>query len=126
MTSCNAALFVIHQKGLLMTVLTTLAALTPILAVFLFLVLLRLPAMRAMPVSLLLTAALAVLIWRMPPVQVLAASLEGVIIAVSILWIVFGAILLLNTLRESGAMDAIRDGFMHITPDRRVQAIIIA
>lgn len=109
-----------------MTVLTILAALTPILAVFIFLVLLRLPAMRAMPVSLLLTAALAVLIWRMPPVQVLAAALEGGIIAASILWIVFGAILLLNTLRASGAMDAIRNGFMHITPDRRVQAIIIA
>jgi lactate permease len=109
-----------------MTLLTTLTALTPILAVFLLLVLLRLPAVRAMPISLALTALLAMAIWRMPPVQVLAAALEGVIIAVSILWIVFGAILLLNTLRESGAIDAIRSGFMHITPDRRVQVIIVA
>jgi lactate permease len=109
-----------------MTILTTLTALTPILAVFIFLVLLRLPAVRAMPISLLLTAVLTMLVWRVPPIQVLAAALEGVIIAASILWIVFGAILLLNTLRESGAIDAIRNGFMHITADRRVQVIIIA
>jgi lactate permease len=109
-----------------MTVLTTLTALTPILAVFIFLVMLRMPAVRAMPISLVLTAALTILIWQVPPIQVLAASLEGLIIAASILWILFGAILLLNTLRESGAIDTIRNGFMHITPDRRVQAIIVA
>lgn len=109
-----------------MNILSTLAALTPILAVFLFLVLLRLPAVRAMPISLALTAAMAMLVWRVPPVQVLAATVEGLIIAVSILWIVFGAILLLNTLRASGAIDAIRNGFMHISADRRVQLIIIA
>src|SRR5690606_14464039 len=37
-----------------------------------------------------------------------------------------GAILLLYTLRESGAIATIRRGFMDISPDRRVQAIIIA
>lgn len=109
-----------------MTVLTTLTALTPILAVFIFLVLLRLPAVRAMPISLALTAVLTVIFWQVPIIQVAAAALEGVIIAASILWIVFGAILLLNTLRASGAIDAIRNGFMHITADRRVQVIIIA
>ncbi|BAL98831.1 MULTISPECIES: L-lactate permease [Caldilinea] len=103
-----------------------LTALTPILSVFLFLVLLRHPAVRAMPISLALTAVLTLLIWRVPAVQVLAAALEGLIIAASILWIIFGAILLLNTLRESGAIDAIRSGFMYISPDRRVQLIIIA
>ena len=109
-----------------MTVLTTLAAVTPILAVFVFLVILRMPAVRAMPISLLLTALVTIAIWQVPLVQVLASSVEGLIIAASILWILFGAILLLNTLRESGAIDTIRNGFMHITPDRRVQAIIVA
>ncbi len=109
-----------------MTILTTLVALTPILAVFIFLVILRMPAVRAMPISLLLTALAALLFWQVPLVQVIASALEGLIIAASILWILFGAILLLNTLRESGAIDTIRNGFMHITPDRRVQAIIVA
>ncbi|RYA82904.1 L-lactate permease, partial [Enterobacter cloacae complex sp. 4DZ1-17B1] len=39
---------------------------------------------------------------------------------------IFGAILLLNTLTKSGAMDTIRSGFLGITRDRRVQVIIIA
>jgi lactate permease len=109
-----------------MNTATLLTALTPILSVFLFLVLFRFPAVRAMPISLALTAALTMLFWRVPGVQVLAAALEGLMIAASILWIIFGAILLLNTLRESGAIDAIRNGFMYISADRRVQLIIIA
>lgn len=108
-----------------MTILTTLTALTPVLTVFIFLVLLRWPARRALPVSLAITAAAAILVWRVPPVHSLAAVIEGLIIALSILWIVFGAILLLNTLTASGALGVIRNGFMHISADRRVQVIII-
>ncbi len=44
----------------------------------------------------------------------------------SILWIIFGAILLLNTLKHSGAITAIRGGFSNISPDRRVQVVIVA
>ena len=42
------------------------------------------------------------------------------------LWIVFGAIFLLNTLKHTGAITTIRNGFTDISADRRVQAIIIA
>jgi lactate permease len=48
------------------------------------------------------------------------------IIAAELLYIIFGAILLLNTLRESGALRAIRRSFQDISPDRRVQVVIIA
>jgi lactate permease len=109
-----------------LNLLTLLVALTPILAVFILLVILRLPAVRAMPVSLVVTAVLSVLVWGMPVVHVIASAVEGVIIAASILWIIFGAILLLNTLTASGALNTIRNGFTHISNDRRVQVIIIA
>ncbi|KIL42850.1 lactate permease [Jeotgalibacillus alimentarius] len=109
-----------------MTFLQMLTALTPVLAVFLFLVILRLPATKAMPISLAVTALLAFFVWQVPVVHLSAAVIEGLIIAVSILWIVFGAILLLNTLKKSGALDSIRNGFTQITADRRVQLIIIA
>lgn len=109
-----------------MTIITTLVALTPVLAVFILLVLFRLPARRAMPISLLVTAVFALLIWRIPPLHVLASIIEGIIITLSILWIIFGAILLLNTLTASGALDSIRSGFSHVSRDRRVQLIIIA
>ncbi|MDL4840868.1 L-lactate permease [Aquibacillus rhizosphaerae] len=109
-----------------MNILEFITALTPILSVFIFLVVLRMPATKAMPISFLATALLALFIWKIPIVQVLAASIEGIIVAISILWIVFGAILLLNTLSKSGALDSIRNGFSKISNDRRVQLIIIA
>ncbi|MGM0842465.1 MAG: L-lactate permease [Bacillota bacterium] len=109
-----------------MSVLELLTSLTPVLAVLIFLVILRFPASVAMPVSFLLTAILSLVFWKIPIVQIGAASIEGIIIAFTILWIVFGAILLLNTLQNSGAMETIRNGFSMITPDRRVQVIIIA
>ena len=91
-----------------------------------FLVVLRWPATRAMPVAYVMTAAFALFLWDVAPVHVAAASLRGVIIAVSLLWIIFGAILLLQTLSESGAAASIRQGFMNVSRDRRVQLIIVA
>jgi len=97
----------------------------PILSVLVFLIVLRWPAMKAMAVSLLITAVLSGFIWQIPMVQITASIIEGWIIAGSILIIVFGAIFLLNTLTQSGSIAVIRQGFMHITPDRRIQLIII-
>lgn len=101
-------------------------SLLPILAVALFLVILRWPAKRAMPISYIVAAALALFAWQVPPSQVGAASIKGLIIACELLFIIFGAILLLNTLEESGALATIRRSFSDITEDRRVQVIIIA
>lgn len=101
-------------------------ALLPIIAVMFFLVVMRWPATRAMPVAYVMTAAFALFLWDVAPVHVAAASLRGVIIAVSLLWIIFGAILLLQTLSESGAAASIRQGFMNVSRDRRVQLIIVA
>lgn len=101
-------------------------SLLPILAVALFLVVLRWPASRAMPISYVTAAALSWLVWKTPVVQIAAASVGGLVIAAELLYIVFGAILLLNTLEESGALRRIRQSFHDISPDRRIQVIIIA
>ncbi len=101
-------------------------SLLPIITVALFLVILRWPASRAMPLSFATAIVLALAVWQVPAVQVLAASINGLIVAFTLLYIIFGAILLLNTLQESGAIKTIRKGFTDITPDRRVQVIIIA
>ncbi len=79
-----------------------------------------------MPVCYAVAAALALFVWKAPGTQVAAASLKGLVIAGTLLYIIFGAILLLNTLHESGALRVIRRGFTDITSDRRVQVIIIA
>lgn len=109
-----------------MTLLQTLTALTPVLAVFGLLVILRLPAVRAMPLSLAATALLAWSVWGVPERWIGAAALEGLAVAAAILWIIFGAVLLLGTLTASGAMDTIRHGFTRVTLDRRAQVIIVS
>ena len=104
----------------------TIVSLLPIITVAVFLVGLRWPASRAMPLSYAVAAVLALLVWQVPGLQVAAATINGLVIAFTLLYIIFGAILLLNTLQESGAIKTIRQGFTDITPDRRVQVIIIA
>ena len=103
-----------------------LASLLPIAAVAVFLVGLRWPASRAMPLCYIVAVLLALFMWQVPFVRVAAASVNGFIIALTLLYIIFGALLLLNTLQRSGGLGVIRAGFTSITPDRRVQVIIIA
>ncbi len=101
-------------------------ALLPILSIFLFLVILRWPAVRAMPVGYVITVVLAYSFWKMPPTTIAASSIKGLMICFMLMWIIFGAIVLLMTLRHSGALATIRHGFLNISPDRRVQAIVVA
>ena len=105
--------------------LAALAA-TPILVAGILIVGFRVPARTAMPITYALTATIAVLVWGMPGSVVAAASIQGLFITFDILMIIFGAILLLNTLKYSGALAVIRHGFSEISTDRRVQVIIIA
>ena len=103
-----------------------IAALVPIAAVFIFLVVMQLSAKVAMLYAYLATVVLAVALWGTDIAKVAGATANGVITAITLLYIVFGAILLLYTVQESGAIQAIKRGFTDISPDRRVQAIIIA
>ncbi len=106
--------------------LLALLALAPIIVVAIFLVGMRWPARRVMPMSYAVAAVLALAVWRVPPLTVTAASLKGLLIAGELLFIVFGAILLLATVTRSGAIATIRGCFSDISPDRRVQVIIVA
>jgi lactate permease len=101
-------------------------SLLPIVSVGVLLVVLRWPAARAMPICFLVAAGLSLLVWQVPILQVAAASVKGLVIAGELLYIIFGAILLLNTLEESGGLSTIRATFRGVSPDRRVQVIIIA
>ncbi len=103
-----------------------LFALFPIVLTGILLLGLQWSAKKAMPVVLLVTALMAFFIWDMSFNRIAASSLQGLVITSSVLWIVFGAIFLLNTLKHTGAISVIRNGFTKVSPDRRVQAIIIA
>jgi lactate permease len=102
-----------------------LLAIAPIAGVLFLVAALHWPARRAMPPALLITVAAALFVWQVPGMTVLASVIQGLLATFSILYIVFGALLLLAMLRESGGLATMRQGFIQISPDRRVQAIIV-
>jgi lactate permease len=103
-----------------------LLAFTPIALSGVLLVGLSWPAKKAMPLVYVVTTLIALFFWGVSFNRVAAATIEGLIITVQVLWIIFGALLLLNTLKHSGGIASIRSGFSRISPDRRVQVILIA
>jgi len=105
--------------------LQALLADLPIVTAAILLIGLRVAARTAMPIVYLLAAAIGWFAWEMSSAQILAASIQGLFVTFDILFIIFAAILLLNTLKRSGAIAAIRSGFATISPDRRVQVILI-
>lgn len=101
-------------------------ALLPIAIVFVLLVVMRRSAKLAMFVAYAATVVLAMAVWGQGIGTVAGATVNGIVTALTLLFIIFGAILLLQTVQESGAIRAIRRGFTDLSPDRRIQAIIIA
>ena len=106
-------------------VIETLLAAAPLVIIGALLVGLLWPAERVMPVAWAAAAGIALLVWELPATFVAAASLSGVMAAIEIVWIVFGALVLLYTLMRSGAVDRINAGFAAISDDRRVQVILL-
>jgi lactate permease len=101
-------------------------ALFPIALSAVLLVGFRVPAKHAMPAAYLATVVVALGAWQMETVRVVAASIQGLFLTFDLLFIIFGAILLLHTLERSGGVAAIRRSFSGVSEDRRVQVIIVA
>lgn len=87
---------------------------------------LRWPAIKAMPIALVVTLFIVIFVRKTPLNWVLASGLNGIVVMLKIFLVVFGALTLPFTLRENGALDVINKGFSTISPDRRVQTIIIS
>ncbi|MFA8433327.1 MAG: L-lactate permease [Marinifilaceae bacterium] len=100
-------------------------AFSPILLTIVLMVGFNWGAKKALPLSLLAAVAIAFGVWQIDLTHILGYSVFGFLKAFDILIIIFGAILILNTLKLSGAMTTINNGFNGITNDRRIQAIII-
>lgn len=100
-------------------------ALLPILVVAVLLVGFRVPASRVMPLGLGLAAGVAFFVWELSWRVIVASVLQGWAITLDILYIIFGAILLLNLLQVSGAVAVIRGGFERVSRDRRVQVVLM-
>lgn len=100
--------------------LDSILAFSPILTAFLLLVVANRPAVQAMPFAYLVTVILALVVWKVPFMHIAAFTIEEFIVTLEILYIMFGAILLLNTLQESGAITKIRQSLLGVSQDRRI------
>lgn len=102
-----------------------LLAFLPIALVVFLMVGLNWGSKKALPIGWLVAATISLIAWRMSPMDVLGYSFLGVQRAIDVIIIIFGAILILNTLKQSGAMSTINNGFSNITKDKRIQVLII-
>ncbi|NGM61806.1 L-lactate permease [Sphingobacterium sp. SGG-5] len=107
-------------------ILQAVLAFLPILLAMILLVGFRLAARYAMPIVLAVTVAIAISVWKMDIMVIAASAVQGLFITVDVLYIILGALLLLSILKYSGGLGAIRYYFTQISPDRRIQIIIIA
>jgi len=79
-----------------------------------------------MPIVYGITAISAGVVWQVSMEMLVATSLRGIVIALEILYILFGAMLLLNIISQAGALSVIRNSLLNISPDRRMQVVIVA
>src|SRR4051794_27763728 len=107
--------------------LSALCAAIPLVTLFVLLGVLRVKAWIAGLVSLVVAVVVAIAAFAMPVSQTLLSAVEGAAFGFfPILWIVINAIWLYNLTVESGHFDVLRRSFERVSPDIRVQAIIIA
>lgn len=102
-----------------------LLAIMTIIVAAVLLVGFRWAARVVMPIVYIVAVIIAYFAWDVSATHIAASTIQGSIITFEILYIIFSAILLLNALKYSGAIKAIRNGFSNISTDRRVQVIII-
>ena len=107
--------------------LSALVGSIPLLTLFLLLGGLRMKAWLAGVISLAVAIVLAVIAFEMPVGQALLAGSEGAVFGFfPIMWIVLNAIWVYNLTVDSGHFDVLRRSFERVSPDHRIQAIIIA
>jgi len=105
--------------------LPLLAASLPILAIVVLMLAFNRPAKEAMPLGWLLAALAALFVWRQPAHVLAAWAVDGFLEAIGTFAIIAGALAIMNVMKASGAMETLGRMFTSISPDRRVQAVIV-
>src|SRR3954451_11079050 len=107
--------------------ISAIFAVLPLLALFLLLGVVRMRAWLAGVIALLVALVVAVAVYSMPLGQALLSATEGAAFGFfPILWIVLNAIWVYNLTVVSGHFDVLRRSMARVSPDMRIQAIIVA
>ena len=107
--------------------LSAVFAVLPLLTLFVLLGALRMRAWLAGLIALAVALVVAVAVYSMPVGQALLSASEGAAFGFfPILWIVLNAIWVYNLTVVSGHFDVLRRSMERVSPDMRIQAIIVA
>src|SRR3954447_16433672 len=107
--------------------LSAIFAVLPLLTLFFLLGVLRMRAWLAGVISLVVALIVAVAVYSMPIGTALLAASEGAAFGFfPILWIVINAIWVYNLTVVSGHFDVLRRSMERVSPDMRIQAVIVA
>lgn len=103
-----------------------LVALSAVILPMILLGVLNLPATKGMSISAIVVMILGATFWKMDPNILFASILQAIHKSLPIIWILFGALVMLRTLEHTGAITRINMGFEKLSSDMRVQTILIA
>lgn len=103
-----------------------LVALSAIIIPLILLVFFRLPARVGMPIAAFIVFLLALLVWHMEPLAIAASAVQGLHRALTIAWILFGALLFLYAMQTTELMQTVKDSLASLTTDRRILAVLVA
>ena len=107
--------------------LSALLASLPIFFIFWALILKKMKGYVASLLTLLVAVAVAVIMYGMPVKLALLSGLYGAMYGLfPICWIILGAVFLFNITVNSGQFEIIKSFMGSVTPDRRLQAVLIA
>lgn len=106
--------------------LSSLIALLPIAFFFVALAVLRMKGWLAGTITVVIALAVALLFYRMPLSQALAAAGYGFVYGLwPIAWIILGAVFLYKVSVKTGQFDIIRASILSVTEDQRLQMLMV-
>ena len=107
--------------------LSTMAAAIPVCTLFFLLAVRRTPAWKAAVLAFVAAAAVALVVFRMPPIMVAGAVGSGLVFGwFRIAWIVVAAVFVYDVTVESGKFEIVKQSVGGISNDRRLQVLLIA
>lgn len=106
--------------------LIEILAFIPFVLLLVLMVGFRMPAIKSVPISLIVLLLLSFFFWKIYAISIGAATIKGIFTAIEIMLIVFGAVLLLATLENTKQLATIQGFLSSINPDARIQIILIA
>lgn len=103
-----------------------LITLLPFIVLFVLLIGFRRPAYEAAPIAYLVTLGIGLGVWQISGIVIGASLLDTVVVFIEVLLIVTVALLVLNVMIETNALETIKKSMSSVTSDERVMAMLLA